>query len=600
MKKLQTIRCQSCGSSDVANSGKGIGKCSHCGSTMILPRQDEEIIALLNAAYVYRENFNYDLAIKSYQFVLEKDSNELSAYEGILLSEYGIEYVKDSYTGKLIPTCHRAHFKSILEDDYYKTLYTLASDEQKAVIENKAKEIDKLQKAIERQLKNEQEYDVFISYKATDSKGEKSEDSIIARNIYEELIKKNYRVFLAEKSLEDRLGSEYEPIIFKALHTSKIFILVGTSKQNIESSWVRNEWSRFVDRIKTDKDLPTGCFIPVFKDMSPYDMPKVNNTFVQGVDAGKLGYAITVADGVSKLLKPEKEQKVISAFDDIDNFAEFDRIRKHRTAELKKKNWEQLKASKGFKKWGIMAFLYSPWLLGILAIIFGSLVGSRFIKNPEFPIYMIILVALLTMSIVTVCFQARRYGLKPILHVVIPFGSLAMSLTIYLLGVLVFPLNTLGEAAIHCGSAFEKYRSGIIYSDEYGHLDIFDLTFGYKRYVKEIDGKTTLILPTYFVGQKVSGADILIPDEIEALVMPKYYDPDQTRCIITDQSKLKEAYYYEMTGHSHIYRTTNPKQKECLDLTRELKVYYQKGTISDVLPRHTYIQKDNMSFYKGL
>ena len=56
---------------------------------------------------------------------------------------------------------------------------------------------------------------------------------------------------LTEKTLENRIGSEYEPIIFKALHTSKIFILVGTSKEHIESNWVRNEWSRFIDRIKT-------------------------------------------------------------------------------------------------------------------------------------------------------------------------------------------------------------------------------------------------------------------------------------------------------------------------------------------------------------
>ena len=137
MKKQEVIRCCSCGSSDVTNQGNGIGKCNHCGSSIILPKQNEEIIAMLNAAYVYRENFNYDLAIKSYQFVLEKDSNELSAYEGLLLSEYGIEYVKDSYSNKLIPTCHRAHFKSILEDPYYQTLITLASDEQKAVIEQK-------------------------------------------------------------------------------------------------------------------------------------------------------------------------------------------------------------------------------------------------------------------------------------------------------------------------------------------------------------------------------------------------------------------------------------------------------------------------------
>ena len=201
MTNAEVIRCSSCGSSDIETLSNSIGKCSHCGSTMLMPKQNEEIIALLNNAYLYRANFNYDLAIKSYQFVLEKDSSELSAYEGILLSEYGIEYVKDNYTGKLIPTCHRAHFTSIYDNEYYKTLISLVSEEQKAIIEEKVKEIDKLQKAIERQLKNEQEYDVFISYKATDANGDKTEDAVIAREIYDELISKNYKVFFAEKSL---------------------------------------------------------------------------------------------------------------------------------------------------------------------------------------------------------------------------------------------------------------------------------------------------------------------------------------------------------------------------------------------------------------
>ena len=73
MTKLEVIRCSSCGSSSVENIGNNIGKCSHCNSTMLLPKDNEEIVTLLNTAYVYRQNYNYDLAIKSYQFVLEKD-----------------------------------------------------------------------------------------------------------------------------------------------------------------------------------------------------------------------------------------------------------------------------------------------------------------------------------------------------------------------------------------------------------------------------------------------------------------------------------------------------------------------------------------------
>ncbi len=531
-KQQQVIRCCSCGSSDVVNNGKGIGVCNHCGSNVILPRQDEEIISMLNSAYVYRENFNYDLAIKSYQFVLEKDSNELSAYEGLLLAEYGIEYVKDTYTGKLVPTCHRAHFKSILEDPYYQTLITLASDEQKAVIEQKAKEIDKLQKAIERQLKNEESYDVFISYKANDKKGDKTEDSLIARQIYEELSAKNYKVFFAEKSLEDRLGSEYEPIIFKALHTCKIFILVGTSKENVEANWVRNEWSRFIDRMNNDKDLPTGCFIPVFKDMNPYDMPKVSNTFVQGVDAGKLGYLVTITDGVTKLLKPQKEQKVLQAFDDVDNFAEFERIRKQRTKDLKKSRWHDLQTNPHRKKekWLYNTFLLLPYIFAILSFSIVFIPQTWFASSPLFICFVIFVGLLLISTICVVSIHPKKYPTKTIWNILIPFTAFTGAILSFVLCFFLYPLGAARQKAfsmnafgtnVYCGKDF-IYR---VY-DENIYIDDYVNANWYKKYMKEIDGKTWLILPDN-IGNKAifsvsSTIFCSIKEDFDVIVAPKH------------------------------------------------------------------------------
>jgi len=590
MKKLEVIRCSSCGSSTVENIGNNVGKCKYCGSTMLLPRQDEEIVALLNAAYVYRENFNYDLAIKSYQFVLEKDSNELSAYEGILLSKYGIEYVKDSYSGKLIPTCHRAHFKSIYEDDYYKTLITLANDEQKQVIEAKAKEIDVLQKAIERQLKNEQEYDVFISYKATDKNGDKTEDAVIAREIYEELTKKNYRVFLAEKSLENRIGSEYEPIIFKALHTSQVFILVGTSKENVEANWVRNEWSRFIDRIKNNEDLPSGCFIPVFKGMNPYDMPKINNTFVQGVDASKLGYAITVVDGVTKLLKPKAEQKIINVLDDVDNFMKFEDIQTKRTAELKKKRWEELKKSKGAKKYAYMAFLFSPYILGILTLIFAFLIETRFLRRPEFAIFIVLFFALLTMTIVTFKIQSKRYGMNPLIQVVIPFTMLAVSFISYLVCLFFVPLYEGGKSACSSGAGYASYSDGVIYNEySYGNTVSISqiLPFKQKDFVKKIDGKKYYFMPETFKGKKVTDGGGTIPKDVDAIVFPKHYQYAYVGFYELPTS-IKEVYVY--SPEQLTFCLKRGKSEITIDdmtnweTLKYIKVYYEKYPLGESYP----------------
>ena len=75
---------------------------------------------------------------------------------------------------------------------------------------------------------NEAPYDVFICYKETDFEGKRTLDSVLAMDIYEALTDKGYRVFFSRVSLEDKLGTEYEPFIFAALNSAKIMLVVGT------------------------------------------------------------------------------------------------------------------------------------------------------------------------------------------------------------------------------------------------------------------------------------------------------------------------------------------------------------------------------------
>ena len=605
MKKVKTIRCTSCGSAEVETIGNGIGKCVHCQSTMLLPRQDEEIIALLNTAHVYRENFNYDLAIKSYQYVLEKDPQELSAYEGILLSEYGIEYVKDTYSSKLVPTCHRAHFKSILEDSNYQALMSLADEQQKQVIEKKALEIDKLQKAIERQLQNEESYDVFISYKANDKNGEKTEDSLIARNIYEELTNKNYKVFFSEKSLEDRLGSEYEPIIFKALHTAKIFILVGTSKENIEATWVRNEWSRFIDRIKNEPQTLNGNnFIPVFKDMNPYDFPKVNNNFVQGVDATKLGYSIAVLDGVQRILKPEKEKKVLDTFDNVDNIEQFEKIRKQRKRELKEKNWKDLQTNPKNKKKKFLynLFLAMPYIFALISLCMLCDKRTWFVADPRFGFFILFASLTLASAVLTICVHANLYNLRPFIHITFPFSSFVIITIVFVICFTSIPVNIFGASASSTSTG--RFYNGLMYwqsgiEKRYKIVSVSS-NDNLKYYTKEINGEKHLILPEFINGNKICQYNIYIPDNIDVVYFPPLEQPEDfdyySACYtinISKYSNLKKIYcsssVYTYAGLYDIrYNNSVGSMTEPLD---DITIYFESEPPQEIDTSFINIQR---------
>ena len=69
-------------------------------------------------------------------------------------------------------------------------------------------------------------------------------DSVIAQDVYDALTEKGYRVFFSRITLEDKLGTEYEPYIFAALNSAKVTLAFGTDYEYFSAVWVKNEWSR--------------------------------------------------------------------------------------------------------------------------------------------------------------------------------------------------------------------------------------------------------------------------------------------------------------------------------------------------------------------
>ena len=125
-------------------------------------------------------------------------------------------------------------------------------------------------------------------------------DSVLAQDIYDALTQKGYRVFFSRISLENKLGQEYEPYIFAALNSAKVMLVVGTDYEHFNAVWVRNEWSRYIKRIETDKNKH---LIPCFKDIDAYDMPK-EFAKLQAQDLGKVGAMQDLLRGIDKLITP--------------------------------------------------------------------------------------------------------------------------------------------------------------------------------------------------------------------------------------------------------------------------------------------------------
>ena len=301
---MAILKCKMCGGNLDFTEGQSYGTCDSCGSTMTLPKaNDERILNLFNRANHYRIQNEFDKALATYESILEEDSSNAEAYWGCVLSKYGIEYVEDARTHERIPTCHRVQNESILADlDYQKAIQNAPDNHSQKLYETEAEKISEIQKGILNIARNEKPYDIFICYKETDATGQRTIDSTLAQDIYYQLTNEGYKVFFSRITLEDKLGQEYEPYIFAALNSAKVMLVIGTKAEYFNSVWVKNEWARFLEITKKDRNK---LLIPCYREMDAYELPEELSLF-QSQDMGKIGFLQDLSRGIHKIISDNK------------------------------------------------------------------------------------------------------------------------------------------------------------------------------------------------------------------------------------------------------------------------------------------------------
>ena len=305
---MAIIKCKMCGGDLNIVEGMSVAECEYCGTKQTVPNVDsEKKLTLFSRANRLRLACEFDKAASVYESIVAEFSEEAEAYWGLVLCRYGIEYVDDPATGKKVPTCHRSSFESILEDSDFEQACENADAVARKVYREEAKAIEEIRKGILEVSGKEPPYDIFICYKETDEAGNRTIDSVLAQDVYDVLMEKDYRVFFSRITLEEKLGTEYEPYIFAALNSAKVMLAFGTDYEYFNAVWVKNEWSRFLKLMAHDK---SKHLIPCYKNVDAYDLPKEFQK-LQAQDLGKVGAIQDLLRGLDKLLNTGSSRNTI-------------------------------------------------------------------------------------------------------------------------------------------------------------------------------------------------------------------------------------------------------------------------------------------------
>ena len=335
---MAVFKCKMCGGSLDVKENETIAECEFCGSKQTLTRlSDERRRNLYDRANHFRRNNEFDKAMGIYENILNEDNTDAEAYWSLLLCRYGIEYVEDPVSHKRIPTVNRAQFTSIFDDGNYKSALQYADGYQRTIYESEAKAINEIQKGILAISQKEAPFDVFICYKETDNNGRRTPDSVLAQELYFGLTKEGFKVFFSRITLEDKIGSAYEPYIFAALHSAKVMVVLGTKQEYLNAVWVKNEWSRYLSLIKQGE---RKTLIPAYKDMDPYDLPD-EFSHLQAQDMSKLGFMQDLIRGIGKLLGETQSSSVSGTQSAMPHSVQIDQLLGRANLLLEDQEWKK-------------------------------------------------------------------------------------------------------------------------------------------------------------------------------------------------------------------------------------------------------------------
>ena len=234
LKELLT-KCSRCGGPLRFPEGKTVVQCGFCDQWNDRPKSAKAETDLMKYANERRNLGEFQQAEEAYRKVLQGCVDEHEARWGLLLCKYGVMYVESADRKERIITCRRARTSSIQSEADYRTVLGQASPDVRASYEKDAKYIDKVQAEIRRLKVQANPCDIFLCYKETAPGGGKTEDSVIAHEIYNDLTRSGYKVFFAPESLKDKTGANYEAAIFISIENSKVMLVMGTRKEYFTS-----------------------------------------------------------------------------------------------------------------------------------------------------------------------------------------------------------------------------------------------------------------------------------------------------------------------------------------------------------------------------
>lgn len=240
MEKLTRPTCPSCGGTLLPIHDNTELECNYCMSVypVAQPKEiDEELAKQLNSADTFRRLRHFDEAGEMYEDIIKKYPDQLLAYWGAFLSEYGIEYVgaENQDERQYHPICHRVSRIRATDSRYLKSLFSLCSTESsRQTYRMKVDQVENIRYRTYEISRSQEPYDVFLCHSGT------THEQQYAKELAAALEAKGKRVYVPEPKMDATTREAYD---YNALQSAEYMFVLAESVQSLNDTL--NTWSRF-------------------------------------------------------------------------------------------------------------------------------------------------------------------------------------------------------------------------------------------------------------------------------------------------------------------------------------------------------------------
>ncbi|MDE6474170.1 MAG: hypothetical protein K2L70_03645 [Clostridia bacterium] len=239
--KKDWLKCYTCGGK-LIKDGDGVYVCECCSNSYSNIEKAEteipsQIVEQINAADQERKLRHFDKALETYNSIIEQAPQNLLAYWGAFLSEYGIEYVLDG--GVFVPRMHLITRIPATQSTYLREITKICDEEESACYRKMAAEIEQLRNRTYELSLTQENCDVFICH------GDDLQESQTAEKLYDDLTKSGLKVFMPSKSIPFDTPSA-EACVFAASLSAQTMFVIATTIDTLE----KNDyiWGRFINQ----------------------------------------------------------------------------------------------------------------------------------------------------------------------------------------------------------------------------------------------------------------------------------------------------------------------------------------------------------------